>query len=159
MWKKKYIYSYFFTNKYNGMRPGLFPLRNFKMFYKECNISKFPIFEFLTTANIEIHNINGIEIIEKYNNKNSFIFLDPPYIASCNLFYANDTNDNTGNIYEFLYHYKLKSFKSKILICHENNWLFKILFKDYLKNETEYEKKYETRKKHTTHICVKNYKI
>lgn len=161
--KQKNIYSYLFKNRYCSMRPGLFPLRDFNRYFndKTFNISLYPIFEFLTTANIEIYNINGNEIIEKYNNANSFIFLDPPYIASCNQFYTNDSNDNTGNIYEFLYHYKLKNFKSKILICHENNWLFKILFKDYLKNEKEYEKKYQTcsKKRTTKHICVKNYKL
>ena len=29
-------------------------------------------------------------------------------------------------------------------MCHENNWLFKILFKEYLKNEKEYKKNYQT---------------
>jgi hypothetical protein len=59
------------------------------------------------------------------------------YIASCNNFYSEDTGDNICNIYEKIYYYKLKNFKSKIIICHENNWLFKILFHDYIDGETE----------------------
>ena len=99
---------------------------------------------------------NLLEVFEK-----SFIFLDPPYIASCNNFYSTDTGENIENIYEKLYHKGLKNFKCKILICHENNWLFKILFNDYLDGETEYQKRYNNtiKSKHnkTSHICVKNY--
>ena len=53
------------------------------------------------------------------------------YIASCNIFYSADTGENICNIYVKIYYYKIKNFKSKIIICHENNWLFKILFHDY----------------------------
>jgi hypothetical protein len=83
------------------------------------------------------------------------IFLDPPYIASCNNFYPQDTGENIENIYKKLYHYNLKNFKIKIISCHENNWLFKILFYDYLYGETEYKKLYQNTKKNTVHICVK----
>jgi len=48
-----------------------------------------------------------------------------------------------------------------MLICHENNWLFKILFKEYIDNENEYKKTYQNmmrgNKKNTFHICVKNF--
>jgi len=37
-------------------------------------------------------------------------------------------------------HYKLQNFKSKILVSHENNWLFNILFHDYLDGQAENEK-------------------
>ena len=91
----------------------------------------------------------------------SFIFLDPPYIASSNNFYSTDTGENITNIYQKLTDKKLSNFKCKIMICHENNWLFKILFKDYVNNDDEYSKKYYNtiKGKHTktTHICIKNY--
>ena len=136
----------------------MFPITKPNIFNKIYNIEKSPIFDFLMNANIEFYNIDGNDIIKNNNNKSCFIFLDPPYIASCNEFYKSDSNENTSNIYEYLYYSKLKNFKSKILICHENNWLFKILFKDYLKNCIEYYKKYEIgKKKETTHICITNY--
>ena len=34
-----------------------------------------------------------------------------------------------------------------MLMCHENNWLFKILFKEYLKNEKEYKNNYRKKVK------------
>ena len=47
------------------------------------------------------------------------------------------------------------------MICHENNWLFKILFKEYINDDDEYSKKYyntiKGKHKKTAHICVKNY--
>lgn len=156
--KKDDIYAYVFKNKYCNMRPGMFPTTKPNIFNKIYNIEKSPIFDFLMNANIDFYNIDGNDIIKNNNNKSCFIFLDPPYIASCNEFYKSDSNENTSNIYEYLYYSKLKNFKSKILICHENNWLFKILFKDYLKNSIEYYKKYEIgKKKETTHICITNY--
>jgi len=156
--KNDNVYSYLLKNRYYCMRPGIYPSRDYKMFNKKFDITSYPIFEFLTTANIEIYNTDGIEILKNNNNKNSFIFLDPPYIASENNFYKDDSGNNTSNIYEFLYYNKLKKFKCKILICHENNWLFKILFSDYLKNTVEYEKKYKTgKKRETNHICITNY--
>ena len=42
-----------------------------------------------------------------------------------------------NNIYGKLAAQGWKNFKSKIIICHENNWLFKILFHDYIDGETE----------------------
>ena len=85
------------------MRAGMYPSRDYKMFNKIFDISIYPIFEFLTTANIEIYNTDGIDILKNNNNKNSFIFLDPPYIASCNEFYKSDSNENTSNIYEYFF--------------------------------------------------------
>tara|TARA_R110002072_G_scaffold173495_1_gene328138 strand:- start:175 stop:1005 length:831 start_codon:yes stop_codon:yes gene_type:complete len=166
--KQKDFKGWVLANKCNCMRAGIFPLRDFKRIFNEKKIDFFksPIYEFLTTADIEIYNEDANKIIDKYDNKKTFIFLDPPYIASCNTFYSTDTGENIENIYQMLHHKGLKNFKCKILICHENNWLFKILFKDYLDGENEYNKQYGGNfgrigkgKKQTTHICVKNYKL
>ena len=167
--KKKYleyikngtVNCYFIGHKYYTLRPGLFPIKNFNTFNKNIDLSSYPVYEFITTADIELYNEDANKIIDKYDNDKSFIFLDPPYIASCNNFYSTDTGENIGNIYEKLYYKKLNNFKCKIMICHENNWLFKILFKDYINNDDEYSKKYQNtikgKKTTTTHICVKNY--
>ena len=163
--KQKDLKGYVFGNRYRAMTPGMFPSRDYKTrFNNILNIPEIPIYDFLKTADIEIYNEDANKIIEKYDNKKSFIFLDPPYIASCNNFYSTDTGENINNIYEMLSSKGLKNFKCKILICHENNWLFKILFKDYLDGEKEYKKQYDSNlqgkgKKITTHIVVKNYKL
>jgi site-specific DNA-adenine methylase len=157
------ITGYIFSHKYYAMRSGMFPLRDFKSRFKnKLDISNYPIYDFLTNANIEIHSVDANKIIDDYNNDKTFIFLDPPYIASCNNFYSIDTGENIGNIYEKLTSYGLKNYKCKMLICHENNWLFKILFKEYVENENEYKKTYQNKiggknKKNTYHICVKNF--
>jgi len=54
-------------------------------------------------------------------------------IISC----FENTGENIENIYAKVCQYKSKNFKSKIIICHENNWLFKLVFHDYLDGETE----------------------
>lgn len=162
--KNQDLKGYLLANRCYSIRAGLFPSKDFKRCFnnKKYDLSLCPMYEFLTTANIELYNEDGNKIIKKYDNENTFIFLDPPYIASCNNFYSTDNNDNTNNIYEFLSSKSLKNFKSKILICHENNWLFKIIFKDYIDEENEYLKRYcnmlgRRKMKTTTHICVKNY--
>ena len=46
-----------------------------------------------------------------------------------------------SDMYEKLAVQGLNNFKSKIIICHAKNWLFNIIFRDYLDGETEYIKK------------------
>lgn len=155
------INGYILANKYYSIRSGLFPIKSFNTFNKKLDLSSYPMYEFITTANIELYNEDANKLIDKYDNDKSFIFLDPPYIASCNNFYSTDTGDNITNVYQKLTDKKISNFKCKIMICHENNWLFKILFKDYINNDDEYIKKYQTthknKKKTTTHICITNY--
>jgi len=49
--------SYVFSNKYNSLRAGLFPLKDFKSkFHKKLDLSIAPIYDFLVNANIELYN-------------------------------------------------------------------------------------------------------
>ena len=159
--KNKKISGYLFSRKYYKLRCGTFPMNELNRLNKKLDISSYPMYEFITTANIELYNGDANKIIDKYDNEKSFIFLDPPYIASCNNFYSTDTGENITNIYEMLNNKKLSNFKCKIIICHENNWLFKIIFNDYINSYGEYSKQYKNtiKGKHTktTHICIKNY--
>lgn len=158
------VNGYLLGNKYHKLKTNCFPMNELNILNKKLDLSSYPMYEFITTANIELYNEEANKIIDKYDNDKSFIFLDPPYIASCNNFYSTDTNENLANIYEMLYYKKLSNFKCKIMICHENNWIFKILFKDYINNNDEYSKQYKCnlhkgflKREKTTHICVKNY--
>ena len=135
--------AYILGHKYYKLRSFCFPLNELNRFNKKLDLSIAPIYDFLKNANIELYNEDANKIIDDNDNEQSLIFLDPPYIASCNNFYSTDTGENICNIYEKLYYYKLKNYKSKIIICHENNWLFKILFREYLDGETEYNKNYQ----------------
>jgi site-specific DNA-adenine methylase len=157
------VSGYLLGKKYYSMRPALFPLKYFKSRFKnKLDLSIAPIYDFLVNANIELHSGDANKIIDENDNEKTLIFLDPPYIASCNVFYSTDTGENICNIYEKLVLYGLKNYKCKILIAHENNWLFKILFKEYVENEKEYKKNYQNtiggkQKKKTFHICIKNF--
>jgi site-specific DNA-adenine methylase len=158
------VNGYLLGHKYFKLNINCFPMNELNRLNKKLDLSSYPVYEFITTADIELYNEDANKIIDKYDNDKSFIFLDPPYIASCNSFYSTDTDENLSNIYEMLYYKKLSNFKCKIMICHENNWLFKILFKDYINNDDEYSKQYKCnlhkgflKREKTTHICVKNY--
>ena len=135
------LLSWIIIHKIYAIRPGLFPIDR-KMiitfnFLKEC-----PIINFLRTEQISFFNIDAINIINQYkNNKNSFIFLDPPYLISCNDFYK----DAKVNVYEYLYSNNINDMKALILLCLESNWIIKLLFKDQIKRE--YSKLYQCSKK------------
>ena len=153
--------GYILGHKYYKLRSFCFPLNELNKFNKKLDLSIAPIYDFLKNANIELHNEDANKIIDDNDNEQSLIFLDPPYIVSCNDFYSTDTGENICNIYEKLSSYGLNNYKCKMLICHENNWLFKILFKEYIDIETEYKKNYQNtvkgKHKQTVHICVKNF--
>jgi len=162
--KNKTINGYLLGHKYFKLKINCFPMNELNRLNKKLDLSSYTMYEFITTADIELYNEEANKIIDKYDNDKSFIFLDPPYIASCNSFYSTDTDENLANIYEMLFYKKLSNFKCKIMICHENNWLFKILFKDYINNDEEYSKQYKhslgssfKKREKTTHICIKNY--
>jgi site-specific DNA-adenine methylase len=94
--------SWFYTNLVYNIRPGLFPLgRKFKDNFDY--LKNVPINNFLNTENIEFHNIDGIDILNKYKDNNkALIFLDPPYLMSCNDYYSNH-DVNNSNLFHTYY--------------------------------------------------------
>lgn len=146
------LVSYIFINKIYTIRPGLYPSTKAISDKILDTFKNAPILEFLQTANIKICNKDGIEIYNEYrDNPKAVIFLDPPYIQSCNSFYNNPTT----NIYEYLYNNDIEKEKAKIILCLENIWIIKLLFKD--KKSIVYDKNYQMTKKKTEHIII--YKI
>lgn len=140
------LYSYYIKHKYYNIRAGLYPMRLPTKKLNYDDIVKIPFVKFLQTENIEIYNLDALEIVNLYNKKEMFIFLDPPYLAACNHFY-----DKTNiNIYEWFFYNK------KILLnaCFvlENVWIIKLLFQDI--KLIEYDKLYQMSKKKTTHIIA-----
>lgn len=161
--RSKTLIGHIMANRYKSITAGLFPVRDYKpVFKKKFKFSDYPIYEFLQSEDITISNKDGCDVIQEYDKDNVFMFLDPPYIAANNNFYSSDKL----NMYEYFIKIGFDNFKSKMLICHENNWLFKIIFRDYINDNDEYVKQYEnslrslrskTDKKKTTHICIINY--
>jgi site-specific DNA-adenine methylase len=128
------VYAYFIKHKYHKMRPGLYPPGN----VKPVDISKFldiPIMNFLRTEKISFQNIDAIDAIKFYNQKNNLILCDPPYLSANNDFYFN----GNVNIYEWLHENHSSLYNTAFIL--ENNWIIKLLFKD-VKNKETYKKNY-----------------
>ena len=85
--------------------------------------------EFLTIANKT--NDDWKVIMEKYkDNKNAFIYLDPPYFNMCNNIY---TEYDDKKIYIDLVDY-LKNSKCKIIFTINKNIITEHIYKDYINN-------------------------
>ena len=138
-------------NKIYTIRAGLYPLEETKKKRDFESFRTIPIINFLRTENIEFSNIDGIEIIKKYeSNPNALIFIDPPYLLTCNDFYKNPN----VNIYEYLNSNNIDNNKSFTILVLEDNWIIKLLFKNNIKRT--YDKIYQTTKKHTSHLLISN---
>jgi site-specific DNA-adenine methylase len=151
--KEDNLKGWIIKNKIYAIRPGLFPNENNK--YKISNnfdkLLNAPIINFLRTENIIMKNDDAIDIINTHkDDKKCLIFLDPPYLDSCNDFYL----DSKTNVYEYLSINIIKNMKSYVVLCLENNWIIKLLFNGY--KSFEYDKLYQCSKKKTTHLIITN---
>lgn len=112
-----------------------------------------------------ITNYDWKEIMNEYkDDENAFIYLDPPYMDSCNYDYGkynkikkeNQYNqdflicDNTKIFIDILDY--LKNSKCKILFSINSNAITNYIYKDFIKNE--YLKKYDNTNKNIE--CHKN---
>jgi site-specific DNA-adenine methylase len=142
-----WVYKY----KVYNIRAGMFPINPNQLKKDFDFLKKTPIISFLKNENITFLNTDGIEVVKQYkDNIDVLIFLDPPYLASCNDFYHN----KNLNIYEYLYHNKITSHTSYIVLCLEDIWIIKLLFNGFIKSI--YEKDYQVTKKKTNHIIISN---
>lgn len=149
---KNELIGWFIHNKIYAIRAGLFPSDIYKINKNINNIINCPIINFLRTEHIILENKDGIKIVEKYiDDERCLIFLDPPYLISCNQFYSN----TDVNIYEYLCNNQIQNQKALFLLCLENNWIIKLLFNTNIKKE--YNKLYQTSKKKTTHLIITNF--
>ena len=147
------IYEYIYFRKASTFRMGMFNEERgiTKSNYKPTKLL-LEFVEFVKSANVFITNDDWSISYNKYKDDDeSSIFLDPPYIASCNNMYGNAT----VNIYEYIYENNIKNNISNIYLILENIWIIKMLFKE---NNIliEYDKKYEMSKKNTSHILISN---
>ena len=150
---------YFFYNKYYGLRKGLFPLgRN----NKEIDIEKFNTF-FDWISKTEFTNEDYTKVLAKYKqNKNAFIFLDPPYFDSFNNYYMSYNDgfkdsvivDNTVMYIDILNF--IKNTKNKTMLIINKNAITDHIYGNYTVGI--YDKVYQMTKKKTQHIIVCNYK-
>jgi site-specific DNA-adenine methylase len=147
------LISYIYVHKVYNIRPGLYPTG--KTFTADSwkTFLNAPIIDFIRNAKITFLNKDALEVYNEYKtNKKALIFLDPPYLASENSWY----NNPSVNIYEYLFENDILKEKALIVLCLENNWIIKMLFKG--KKSIVYDKKYEATKKKTEHIIIINKK-
>lgn len=146
--KENTFLSWFIIHKIYGIKPGLY-----KIDYKpqEYNLNDIPIVQFIKNEEIEYFNIEGEIILQKYkDNSNNFLFIDPPYVDCCNLFYSNTKT----NIYEYACNNDINNMNAFVIFVLEDNWIMKLLFKDYIKQT--YNKLYQATKRQTQHILISN---
>jgi site-specific DNA-adenine methylase len=112
--------------------------------------------------NAEVTNNDYIQVFDKYiNDEKAFLFLDPPYLDSCNVFYRNFNEksknkiifDNTKMYIDILH--LLRYAKCKVLLIINGNALTKYIYSGFIRGE--YTKCYDLTKKITTHLIVCNY--
>ena len=151
--KNNDTYSIFLKKKYFCIREGLWPNGNKK--FNNIDLKKYPIYNFFKNANIKYLKGDAIELINKEkNNKDNIIFLDPPYINTCNIYYDYKSG---GNIYEYLFNNNINKYKCLLIGVFEYNWMIKLLFKKNI--ILEYDKLYKMSKKQTKHLYISNVKI
>ena len=151
--KKDDILSWYIKNKIYSIRAGLFPLKLSNTLI-ESNLRAYPIYQFFKNADIDFTTGDGVILLDEYkNNKEAVIFIDPPYINTCNQFYDYQKLTR-NNIYEYLSINDINLFDCLIYGIFENNWIIKLLFNDKIKYS--YDKKYECSKKKTTHLIISN---
>lgn len=146
--KKKDFKAYMIRNLYYRLRPGMYNTGS-----KPKKITCGDFIAFLKTADIEILNQDGVNIVKKHqDNKNTLIFLDPPYIDLCNDFY--DINQGDKNIYEYASGDNFYTKDAYIVFVLNENWLTKLIFKNW--HLKSYDKKYEVSRKKVIHMLITN---
>lgn len=143
--------TWLFCYKYHGKFLGSYPDRK-DQFHRDLNVLKnAPIVNFLKTEKVILMNKDAIEVMKEYDNEDSFIMLDPPYLETDNSHYVNADM----SVYEYLENVKLKNFKASILMIVGTNWVMRLIFKEYIKKE--YSKMYQAKKNVVKHLVISNY--
>lgn len=155
---KDFLIYYLFKRKNYSIRVGLYPDNKKKIkLYKYDEKTKLCDI-FFENVHYEIQDYKIT--MEKYkNNSKSLIFIDPPYINSCNELYCNqnikknELNKVMENIWKYIYDF-FNECKCNFIMIVNDNFFMKILFNKWFYKE--YSKKYESTKKEVKHCIYTN---
>lgn len=111
---------------------------------------------------IKFSDKNYMEIMKQhYKDKNTFIFIDPPYLFSDNSSYSQQKRKEGMDMSHILYEvYELledKKTKAKIMMIINDMKIIRWLYKGYIKGE--YDKIYQIGKRKSKHLIICNYEI
>lgn len=152
---KKYdLKDYLIYQTYYRLRKGYYPIDNRKPKFIDYNKKTDKIDLFF--KNVKYVNQSFKIYLDQFkDDEKTLIFLDPPYIDSCNDFYEGDFNSkDMYNIWEDIYDF-VNNCKCKFIMIVNNNVFMKIIFKNFYYNS--YEKKYSSHsKKQVSHIVFTN---
>lgn len=147
--KKKDFKAYMISSLYYSIRPGMYNTGPIKPKKITCH----DFINFLKTADVEILNQDGVDIVKKHqDNKTTLIFLDPPYINICNDFY--NIGNGEKNIYQYALENNMYEKNAYIVFVLNENWLIKFIFKNWYM--IKYDKTYEASKKKVIHCLIAN---
>ena len=145
--KNDLVFNLIYNTWYN-IRPGL--QSESKPQYKALKTNKEKLNTFFQHYRYLVKDY--VEQLEIYkDDERSLVFLDPPYIMSCNALYDSPSID-----WEYLYNFT-RSCKCKFIIIVNDNIFMKLLFKEFLKESND--KKYEGSKKKVIHNIYTNINI
>lgn len=140
---------------------------DFKNFIKQMNIIRGSLVKKITEPTqdainfiktINFYDVDAFDLLNKFkNDKNAFIFLDPPYLFSDNSGYKEqqENPDMSDYLIKILDVFKDKKTKAKIMLVVNDLKLTRYLFKDF--HISEYNKIYQIGKKKSVHLIITNY--
>lgn len=160
--KKDCLYGWYISKKFYNVRPGLYPIsaKSGKNIHKKIkdteDFLKCNIRSFLQNEDINYSSVDAVSLIEKYKDDDkACIFLDPPYINTCNSFYNMNSEQKLTNVYEYLCNNNKNNFKCLLIIIVNQNWVTDLLFKGW--NRILYDNNYMGQKKRkTVHMLLSN---
>lgn len=157
--KFKRAVMYLFFNKFYGFVPNMYPENENIL---EIDYNKYDTFK-KWLNNTQFTCLNYSSIFTKYKTtKNIFMFIDPPYFNSFNASYddfkhstTSHTVDNTQMYIDIIDYFEIA--KCKCMLILNKNAITSRLFKNFIVGE--YDKIYQTNKKHTKHLIITDYLI
>jgi site-specific DNA-adenine methylase len=145
--------AYFVKHKIYNFRVGLYPIRDI-IKKKKIDLKKYTdLLDFIQSPNVYITKEDACSVVEKYKDDvSAFLFLDPPYMNTCNRFYEYEA---TTNIYKDMSDKKPTYYKCKMCFVLEYMWIIKVVFKDW--TFLTYDKTYGGfKKKKVIHSIITN---
>lgn len=151
--KKDDVNSYLLYHTYYNINKGMFPEKKKNTINLKNIIER--VKKFTMYKDVNFIDIDGFDLIEKYkDNEKAFLFLDPPFLLSCNSHYMNTSIEKIIKVIQNFYKYKCT-----ILLTLGNHILYSYML-DSLKIEIKFKTKLKFRGYKQTeniYICNKDF--